>query len=371
MAESQSICFLLQDVPRLYGAERVTLDLIGALSRRLSVRLWLIGEQRLGEQPGALHAAAVESGLPVERFPVAGRLSIELVRQLRVRLRTLERPVLHTVGYKAHLHALAAARGLARTVTTMHGWLVRPELKERLYEWIEVCALRHDDAVICLSAFYEQQLLRAGVSPARLHRIPTGLDPARLPPRETAERWASGPFTVALIGRLSWEKNHDLLLRAVARLQSRGGALRVLLAGEGPERAAIERRIQALRLSERVQLIGYAAMSAVMPAVHAVVLCSRIENLPLSLLEAMAWARPVVATSVGGVPDVVEEGRTGYLIPDNDEEALAERIHRLAADPALARRLGSAGRERVEREFGMARCVDRHVALYQTLGVSA
>ena len=126
MAESQSICFLLQDVPRLYGAERMTLDLIGAPSRRLSVRLWLIGEQRLGEQPGALHAAAVESGLPVERFPVAGRLSIELVRQLRVRLRTLERPVLHTVGYKAHLHALAAARGLARTVTTMHGWLVRP-----------------------------------------------------------------------------------------------------------------------------------------------------------------------------------------------------------------------------------------------------
>ncbi len=361
------LVYLMQDVPRLYGAERVTVELAEALGRRLPVRFWLIGERRLGEHPGALHGAVVRAGLPVERFPVAGRLSWPLVRELRARLGGLDAPILHTVGYKAHLHALAAARGVAPTVTTIHGWLVRPEWKERIYEWLEVRALRHDRAVVCLTAFYEQCLLDAGVRRERLHRISTGFAPEQLPDAGRAQAWPEGPFTVALVGRLSWEKNHDLLLRAAARLRDSGLSLRVILAGEGPERPAIEARIRSLHLSDVVRVAGYVAMADLMPGVHAVALCSRIENMPLSLLEAMAWARPVVATAVGGVPDVVRDGETGWLAPSDDEAALADRLARLAGDADAARRMGRAGRRRLEQEFTLERCVTRHVELYSML----
>ncbi|MCZ7590791.1 MAG: glycosyltransferase [Kiritimatiellae bacterium] len=367
MAFSASIIFLLQDVPQLYGAERVTLELIRGLSERVPVRLWLIGEERLGEGVGAMTTAAAEMGIATERFAVTGRFSRSLIRELRTRLRTIKSPILHTVGYKAHIHALVAARKLAKTVTTIHGWLVRPELKERFYEWLEVRALRHDDAVVCLTSFYEQQLLAAGVCPERLHHISTGLCPDQLPALEEAERWPDSPFTIALIGRLSWEKNHDLLLRAAVRLRESGQRFRILLAGEGPERANIEANVEVLNLSDCVQLLGYVPMAPLLPSVHCVALCSRIENLPLSLLESMAWGRPVVATSVGGVPDVVAEGETGFLVSDNDDAALADRLQRLMQNHELAQSLGRAGRKRVETEFAFARCIDRHLALYTAL----
>lgn len=361
------LIYLLQDVPRLYGAERVTLDLLAALGRRVPVTLCLIGEERLGAAPGALHDAALAAGLRVERIPVAGRFSWALVRALRDLLARATEPILHTVGYKAHLHALVAARGRAKTVTTIHGWLVRPEWKERGFEWIEERALRFDDAVICLTHFYERRLLEGGVRRARLHRIPTGLDLEHLPPRVAMETWPDGPFTIALAGRLSWEKNHALLLRAAARLRDAGVAFRAILAGEGPERPALEAQVRALGLDACVEFAGYVPMADLMPRVHAVVLCSRIENLPLSLLEAMAWSRPVVATDVGGVSDVVVEGETGFLVDSDDERALADRLARCAREFDLARQMGRAGRMRVEREFGLQQCVDRHLALYEEL----
>lgn len=367
MASSASIIFLLQDVPQLYGAERVTLELIRGLSERVPVRLWLIGEQRLGAGVGAMTTAAAEMGIATERVAVAGRFSRSLIRELRARLRTIKNPILHTVGYKAHIHALVAARKVAKTVTTIHGWLVRPEVKERLYEWLEVRALRHDDAVVCLTSFYEQRLLAAGVRSDRLHRISTGLRSDQLPAPEEAERWPDAPFTIALIGRLSWEKNHELLLRSAVRLRASGQRFRIFLAGEGPERANIEAKIAGLNLGDSVQLLGYVSMADLLPKVHVVVSCSRIENLPLSLLEAMAWGRPVVATSVGGVPDVVAEGETGFMTPNDDDAALADRLQRLMQNHERAQSLGRAGRKRVEAEFSFAHCIDRHLALYTAL----
>ena len=368
MSDLPSVTFLLQDVPALYGAERVTLELMVALQARgLRVEALLMGETRLGPDADAFTRAARLAWLPAHRFGVEGRFSKALVGEIRHHLKARPGTILHTVGYKAHLHALLAARGRAPAVTTMHGWLVRLEFKERLYEWLEVQLLRRDQAVICLTRFYEELLLQKGVLRERVHRIPTGLAPAQMPTSAQAASWPDGPFTVALVGRLSWEKNHDVFLRALARLRAAGLEIRAVLAGEGPERARVEARVKELGLQDQVRMAGYVAMPALMPQVHAVCLCSRIENLPLSLLEAMAWQRPVVATRVGGIPDVVEDQVTGLLVPDDDEHALADALQRLISDPARARAMGQSGRQRVEREFVLDRCVDRHIALYEQL----
>lgn len=371
MSDLPSVTFLLQDVPALYGAERVSLELMVALQARgMRVETLFMGETRLGPGSDAFARSAREAGLPVQRFEVEGRFSTALVKEIRRHLKARPSAILHTVGYKAHLHALLAARGRAPAVTTMHGWLVRPELKERLYEWLEVQLLRRDQAVICLTRFYEELLLQKGVKRERVHRIPTGLAPTQVPSSAQATPWPDGTFTVALVGRLSWEKNHDVFLRALARLRAAGLEIRAVLAGEGPDRARVEARILELGLQDRVRLAGYVAMVDLMPQVHAVCLCSRIENLPLSLLEAMAWQRPVVATRVGGIPDVVEDQVNGFLVPDDDEQALADAMAQLQADPARAQAMGRAGRLRVEQEFTLPRCVERHVELYRRLTAS-
>lgn len=368
MADLPKVTYLLQDVPALYGAERVTLDLLTALQRRgVGVDLLFIGETRLGLGADAFAVAARRAGLPVKRLEVDGRFSWPLVQHIRQHLAGRPGGVLHTLGYKAHLHGLLAARGRAPTVTTLHGWLVRPEVKERLYEKLEVYLLRRDRAVICLSRFYEEMLLGQGVKRERVFRIPSGLPADQLPSAAQAASWPDAPFTVALIGRLSWEKNHDVLLRALSRLHLTGRNVHAVFAGDGPERAAVASRIRQLGLQEQIEMVGYVRIAELMPKMHAICLCSRIENMPLSLLEAMAWQRPVVATRVGGIPDVVEDQVTGYLVPDDDEQALADALGRLESNPAQARAMGRAGRLRVEHVFSLSRCVEQHVELYRHL----
>lgn len=370
MAELPPITFFLQDVPALYGAERATLSLMrGLRARGVDLSVLVIGENRLGHGPAALARAVEQAGLPLQRLQVDGRFSSALVRAVRRHLQARPGSILHSTGYKAHLHALLASRGVAPSVTTIHGWLFRRELKERVYGWLEVQALRHDEAVICLTTYYEQLLLQRGVRRERLHRIPTGLEADALPGRAPGQLPVEGPFTVALVGRFSAEKNHPLLLRAVARLRREHINLRVVLAGDGPDRAAIQQQAAHLGLSDQIEFAGYVDMKDLLPRVHAVTLCSRIENLPLSLLEAMAWSRPVVATRVGGVPDVVVDSVTGFLVPSDDEKALADRLRQLAESPALRARMGEAGRQRVERDFVWSAGVDRHLDLYRQLRV--
>ncbi len=366
------IIFLLQDVPALYGAERVTLALMSGLRNRgLNVRVILIGESRLGSGPAAMDQAIDAAGIPSERIEVAGRFSWFLVRAVRQRLKENPGAILHTLGYKAHLHGLLAARGgVARTVTTIHGWLVRPEWKERFYEWLEIRLLRRDDAVICLSSYYETLLIQCGVRRERLHRIATGLAADQIPVETQACAWPDAPFTVAVVGRFSWEKNHSLFLRALARVRQVGLDVRAVLAGDGSEKSSIEIQVSDLGLSDAVRLVGYVPIADLLPAVHAVCLCSHIENLPLSLMEAMVWQRPVVATRVGGIPDIVEDGVTGRLIADDDEVALADVLTNWAKNPAHAQSLGQAGRIRALTQFSFDRSIVRHEQLYGILASS-
>ena len=359
-------------MPALYGAERATLGLMtGLKARGLEVRSLVIGESRLGGEPAAMARAIQDAGLPMERLVVEGRFSLALIRSIRQRLAERPASLLHAIGYKAHLHGVLAARGRTKSLTTIHGWLFRPELKEQFYGWLDVQALRRDDAVICLTSYYEHWLRERGVPASRLHRIPTGLDERDLPVRTQISMPPEGPFTLALAGRFSSEKNHPMLVRALARLSAQGVDFRAILAGEGAGKQAIHKLVADHGLADRVSFPGYVDMTQLLPCIHALVLCSRIENLPLCILEAMAWGRPVVATRVGGVPDAVVDGRTGFLVPSDDDGALAERLGQLARVPELRAQLGGAGRQRVEQEFTLATCLNRHVELYQRLAAPA
>jgi glycosyltransferase involved in cell wall biosynthesis len=173
---------------------------------------------------------------------------------------------------------------------------------------------------------------------------------------------APGTTRLALTpARLSVQKGHKFLLEAAVRLPE----VTFLLAGEGPERAALEQQARALNLGSRVKFLGYRQDVAELLALcDLVVLPSICEGLPLCVLEAMAAGRPVVATSLPGTAEAVAHGRTGLLVPPADPPALAEAIQKLADDEGLSRAFGSAGADHVRRNFSLANMVDSVTAMY-------
>jgi glycosyltransferase involved in cell wall biosynthesis len=169
---------------------------------------------------------------------------------------------------------------------------------------------------------------------------------------------------VLTLARLDRQKGHCYLLEAVARIPEAV----FVLAGEGPERPALEAQARALGLDDRVMFLGFRGdVCDLLASCDLFVLPSLFEGLPLSVLEAMAAGKPVVATSVGGTPEAVLDGETGFLVPPRDPASLVAAIHRLLADACLRRKMGLAGRLRVQRNFSAVQMVARITQTYEKL----
>jgi glycosyltransferase involved in cell wall biosynthesis len=353
--QAPAVRFLLQDAPRLYGAERAMLELIGGLrGAGADADVLLMEECRLG--PGALGAALEGAEIPVRRIPVRGRMSPEVVRALRSLAREAPRRILHASGYKANVHAAFAPRGQP-TVTTVHGWLRRRDPLERFYEWLEARILRRFTRVIVPSRFYLDWVRRLVPDPSRCAYVAPGVRPG--PAREAASVRRFG-----FLGRLSEEKDPAAFVRAAAAAARERAGLEFRVAGEGP----LAMRLQGLArdLGAPVVFEGYVEAEDFLGRMDALVCCSRIENAPRAVLEAMARGLPVIATRAGGLPELVEHGATGLLTPVGDAGALASAMVSLALDPARAAELGRTGRARSGREFVLDRTIAAHLAIYRS-----
>lgn len=213
------------------------------------------------------------------------------------------------------------------------------------------------------SRFLAEVMGRAGVYPERMRVINHFADVSGTP---VATRPGTG-FTFA--GRLSHEKGVDTLIRAVAQLPD--ASLQV--AGDGPERAALERLATEVAPG-RVHFHGRLAkpeLGELVRASLATVVPSRWnENQPMTILESFGAGVPVVVTRLGGMPELVTDGRDGLVVPHEDPAALADALSRLQADPAAAHRMGLAGRDRVQQDFGVEQHLDRLEGVYAEAGAS-
>ncbi len=181
---------------------------------------------------------------------------------------------------------------------------------------------------------------------------PYGVDTTRFHAARTAER--EGGVVVGAVGRLSMEKGLDNLLRAVARLIDRSPSMRVILAGDGPERGRLTALASELGIDSHVEFRGqltHSQVPAVLNELDIFVMPSRAEGFGVAALEASATELPIVATRVHGIPDVVSHGATGLLVPPRDVAALADAIERLASDSELRTTMGRAGRAFVEERY--------------------
>jgi glycosyltransferase involved in cell wall biosynthesis len=176
----------------------------------------------------------------------------------------------------------------------------------------------------------------------------SGRDASAGDPYYSIKRGRENSPVVLTVARLDEQKGHANLLKAAAEIP---GALFVF-AGDGPERAGLEKQVEELRLSDRVIFLGQRNdVRELLRGCDLFVLPSLFEGLPLSVMEAMAAGKPVIASDIGGVNELVRNGETGYLVPPGDTHALARGINSLIADPALSRKMAIAGKALVEKEF--------------------
>jgi glycosyltransferase involved in cell wall biosynthesis len=263
--------------------------------------------------------------------------------------------------------AALLAPGPARVLSRRVDFRVRRSPGSRLLYSLPV------DAVAAISEGVRRSLLESGV-PERLVRvIPSGIDfePFEAPFDREAARAAlgvaPGDLLAIQVAALAPHKSQTTLLRAAAALATSAPRLHVWIAGEGTLREALLAEHRALGLDNRVRLLGF--REDVVPLLRAAdlfVLSSYLEGLGTSVLDAMAAGLPVVATEVGGVPEMVRHEVTGLLVPPRDPAALARAMERLVGDPTLRARLGGAGRV-AARAFGADRTAAATRGLYEEL----
>lgn len=368
------------DSSAIGGAEQMICSLIEALPRGRA----------------ACYVACPPAGPMVRRYADAGAVVLpfrgpgawrpSVIWQLARLIRRHRIQVVHTCLYTSDVGGALAARlaGNARVVAHVVGcnFLVvgaesgprrwRRQLLSRVHRWV----YRLADQVVAVSDHVRADLAeRPGlrVPARRVAVIPHGCED---PPALSAERLeqvrqryglSSGEPLVAVAANLIPLKGHRYLLEALGRLAAQGLRVRCALIGDGPQREPLLRQAQALGIEDRVVVTGWIDNEVKWSLLHlsrCVALPSLSEGLPVSVLEAMAMGKPVVASRAGGIPEAVEHGRTGWLVRPADAAELAEALRRVLSDEEAAARMGAAGRQRRADLFSMAAMAARVQAVY-------
>lgn len=318
----------------------------------------------------ALLDKARDAGIPSVAVPIRSSADpaavVSMVRIFRKRRATVVNTHSGRDSWVGSIAAKLAAVPLL--VRTRHISVpIRRHTFNLVYRW--------PDGYITTAGMIRDHLIEKGIPADRVVSIPTGVDPDRFlagtDGTRIREEFAvpSGTFLVSMIGVLRSWKRHEVFLESVLLLQGRGVPVHGLIVGEGPRRGKIEELIARGGAVNRITVTGYREdVPDILAASDVVLLTSdRFEGVPQVILQALAMGRPVIASPVGGVPEVVLHGKTGFLCPPGDASVYASAMARLAEDPDLRERMGKAGRELVLSGHTAAIMCDRTESFYTRL----
>jgi sugar transferase (PEP-CTERM/EpsH1 system associated) len=369
MASRINVLLLITEL-NVGGAERIVEHLATRLPRdHYNVQVACLYD------PDAVGADIRAAGIPVINLDMRGKWDLWAPYRLFRLLRRGSIQILH--AHLFHANLLAATIGKLACVpiiiTTRHS----VEIGGQGREWLNrlVKPLR-DVAIMVSRQVHETERYRSGVKADKIVEVPGGVhvDTFTRVDHKSIERlrhkWDLGPdvSTIGTVGRFVEPKGYTYLLDAVVNLRSQLPDVKALLVGDGVLRRPMEEKAEALGLSDAVIFTGIRRdVPEILTLLDVFVLPSLWEGLPIALLEAMAAGLPVVATRVGGVPEVVVDGVTGLLVPPRDPEALSKAILKLLQNSDLRQKMGRSGRERVREHFSVERMVQDTEALYQRL----
>jgi glycosyltransferase involved in cell wall biosynthesis len=297
------------------------------------------------------------------------------IREVADELRRLRADLLCCSGYKPDVIGWRAARQVGIPVVSIsHGWTAAT-WKVRCYERLDRCILRWMDAVVCVSKAQAEKVRAACVPETKIAVIQNAIGAdafveAHAGKRAEMAQWFTQPprWIIGAAGRFSPEKGFAVLIEAAAVVARQRPEAGFVLFGDGPLRGELERLIAARGLQRKFVLAGFRNdLSSLLPSLDVNVISSYTEGLPVVLLEASAAGVPTVATAVGGIPEVLDDGQNGYLVPAGDAPALGERIIALVDNEAQRRALGEAARARVRRDFSFTAMSQAYHELFRKL----
>jgi len=340
-----------------------------------------VGRLRFGDPPEGAESLALQDLNPFCPLPRVGWQMVSRDPRPYQRLLGDRHPALIHAHFGIEgVYALPLARRLkVPLVTTFHGFDATLSTAALLcspawayYPLFRQTLAREGDLFVCASSFIRNRILALGFPEARTHVHYIGVDCQAIRPRDPGEETP----TILHVARLVAVKGTRYLIHAFAALGRRHPNLQLVIIGDGPARSSLQALAKSLGLAERVRFLGslpHAQVLAWMRQVAMLVLPSvrtatgRVEGLGMVLLEAAATGVPVVASRLGGIPEGVVDGQTGFLVPERDADALAGRMDDLLRDPATRRRMGNEARALVERRFNIVRQTGTLESLYDSV----
>ncbi len=346
----------------LYGGARQVAYLLDGLER-------FPGEHALVCAKASAIASAIRNpAVAVYPLAIHGDLDVRFIGRLRRIIRQVRPDLLHVHSRRGDF--LSALAGRLEHLPVVHSRRVDnpPRWLDR---WVKFPLF---DQLIVISAGIGGVLSRAGLSEPRLLCIPSGVDTEHYRPGGDRSWFqhefgvAQGAPVIAVVAQLIERKGHKVLFAALAPVLQRHPDVRVLIFGQGPLAKELGRHVRALGLEHAVRFQGYRQdMPRVMPCLDLIVHPAWMEGLGVALLEAAACGVPIIATRVGGIAEIVQDGVNGFLIEPGDSGQLTQAIDRLLDQPETASAFGQAGRKLALEHFSVARMVERNYRVYESL----
>jgi glycosyltransferase involved in cell wall biosynthesis/O-antigen/teichoic acid export membrane protein len=312
------------------GAEKVIVAGQRALAiKSANVELWVIKENRVPAVVKGFEDLALKSSITYQSFFSNAVFDLGLFLTLRNRLNSQKPELLHAHGTKAAFYAWLARPKGCKLLVTHHG-KTGHTLKVRVYEWLESLIMRNAHGVVAVSGEMRGMLAKDGVAHEKLFLIENLLTLQIHQKKQTAS--ALGPLKLLFVGRLSPEKGCDVLIRSLSKVKA---DVEARVVGDGVERQRLENLCRNLGLQNKITFVGF--QKDVLPHLQAadvLVMPSFREGQPLALIEALCMGLPVIASNVGGIPELIEDQQNGFLFGPGNEEELAFLIERAAIERA-------------------------------------
>jgi glycosyltransferase involved in cell wall biosynthesis len=354
--------FLMTNTLETGGSERQFATLSNAIRREnFEVKLGCLGRRGLFlDQIGE-----------IAEFPPGGSLfgwhSLQARAALARYLKTQRVTLAHSFDFYSNLMMIPAARmaGVPVVVGSLRN--LGNLISGRRFAALKM-VLRLSDHVMCNSGAAAQRLRDAGFPERKLSVLPNALPEEVFAETVPALPGQSGVVRIGMIARMNHAvKNHPCFLRVASRLAPKFPQAEFVLVGDGPLRGEVESLAGSLGIAQRVSFMGERRdIPAVLASLDVSVQISRSESLSNVILESMAAGVPVVATNVGGTPEVVREGETGFLVPPDDDNALCSALEKLLGQPELRRRVGNHARLYARENFSLGRVRDCCEDLYRS-----
>jgi glycosyltransferase involved in cell wall biosynthesis len=348
----------------MYGAESVILNLckwFNAQRHRCSLAVFVNHPRPVPE----LYRNCLGLDIECHLIPAAGKMDSKAVHKIREIADSSQADVVHAHGYKADIFVYLALRGTQVCyVATCHNWLDN-DWRSRLYGRLDRWILPKYYRVAAVSEEVARRLQCAGVRSHRIELIGNGIDLQSFQLAEQRSELQTNAV-VGFVGRLSSEKGPDVFLRAAQEVSRSDPNVQFLIAGDGPQKSALESLSRDLGIEGKIRFLKHVTnMPALYQKLDLLVSASRREGLPIAILEAMASGVPVIATTVGDIPRIIDHGHTGLLAPPDAPQALGRAVLQLLEDPIKRGQLRVAARKEIVEHYSVDRMCTNYLEFYK------